>query len=110
MKNPISTSNSMTGEMSCAAAQFELTGHVTTPAVTHRLVAVRHCSTETTVTDLGGKVKTSLPPSAFAEIAFGTTVFGASKVLTLSTFGAVSVSPTADLAAMPVTLASISTD
>ena len=32
---------------------------------------------------------------AVAEIGFGTTVFGASKVFTLSTFGAVSVSPLA---------------
>ena len=40
---------------------------------------------------------------------FGTTVFGASKVLTLSTFGAVRVSPLADFAVMPVRLVSIST-
>ena len=48
-----------------------------------------------------------MPPWTFAEIGFGTTVLGASKVLTLSTLGAVRVSPAADLGVMPARLASI---
>ena len=50
---------------------------------------------ETTVTDFGSSLSTSLPSCAVADTGFGTTAFGASKVLTLSTFGAVRVSPTA---------------
>src|SRR3954447_23366706 len=42
-------------------------------------------------------------------MGFGLTVLGASKVLTLSTLGATSVSPAADLAVMPVRLKSILT-
>jgi hypothetical protein len=42
-----------------------------------------------------------MPRSTFAETRFGTTVVGISKVLTLSTFGAVSVSPAADFALRP---------
>ena len=40
----------------------------------------------------------NLPFWNFADIGLGMTVFGASKVLTLSTCGAVSVSPDAELA------------
>ena len=50
-----------------------------------------HCSIDTTVTDLGSSFKVIVPPSTFPEIGLGTTVFGDSKVFTLSTFGAVSV-------------------
>ena len=48
-----------------------------------------------------------MPPCTFAETGFGTTVCGASKVLTLSTFGAVKVSPETDVAVTPDRLASI---
>ncbi len=72
-------------------------------------MAPSHCSTETTVTDLGASVSHSFPACTFAVTGFGATVSGASKVLTLSTLGAVSVSPVADFAAMPLRLASIST-
>ena len=61
------------------------------------------------MTDFGSSFRISLPPCTFAEMDFGTTVLGASNVLTLSTFGAVRVSPAADLAVMPAKLASIST-
>lgn len=44
------------------------------------------------------------------EMAFGMTVLGASKLLMLSTLGAVRVSPEADLAVLPAGLASTSTD
>ena len=67
-----------------------------------------YCSIETTVTDLGSSWRASLPPWIFAETGLGATVSGASKVLTLSTLGAVSVSPTADLAVTPPRLTSIS--
>src|SRR5215213_9819631 len=70
---------------------------------------LRHCSTEITVTDLGSSLRVSLPPCTFAETGFGATVFGASKVFTLSTFGAVNVSPAADLALTPAKLAPTST-
>ena len=68
---------------------------------------MRHCSTEITVTDLGSSVRASVAPCTFAAIGFGTTVLGASKVLTLSTLGAVRVSPAADLGVTPARLASI---
>ena len=64
-------------------------------------------STATTVTDFGASCSDSFRPATFAEIGFGATVFGASKVLTLSTFGAVSVSPAADFARDAGELASI---
>ena len=67
-----------------------------------------HCSTEITVTDFGSSFRASLPPCTFAETGFGTTVLGAAKVLMLSTFGAVSVSPAADFAVMPDRVASTS--
>src|SRR5581483_9824046 len=57
-------------------------------------------SKDTTVTEAGASFITSLPPEAFIETAFGVTVFGASKVLTLSIFGAASVWPVA-LAILP---------
>jgi len=41
------------------------------------------------VTDLGGNLAKSLQFSSSAEMAFGTSVPGASKVFTLSTCGAV---------------------
>src|SRR4029077_17075915 len=43
-----------------------------------------------------------------AEIALGVTVFGASNVFTLSTLGAVNVSPVAELTLIPEIVASIS--
>ena len=61
------------------------------------------------MTDLGSSFRVTLSPCTFAEIGFGVTVFAASKVLTLSTFGAVRVSPLADLAVMPARSASTST-
>ncbi len=51
-----------------------------------------------TVTDLGYNLRDSLPSWASTAAGFGTTVFGDSKVLTLSTFGAVNVSAVADSA------------
>src|SRR5215831_14125884 len=75
----------------------------------HRRVELSYCAIETTVTDFGSSVRINLPPWTFAEIGLGITVFGASNVFTLSTFGAVSVSPAADLAVMPARLTSIST-
>src|SRR5208282_5033866 len=42
-------------------------------------------------------------------MGFGRSVWGASNVLTVSTLGAVSVSPAADLALMPARVTSIST-
>src|ERR1035438_2466987 len=68
-----------------------------------------HCSIETTLTDLGSSFNVSLPPWAFAEIGFGTTVLGASKVLMLSTLGAVRVSPDAAFALVPTRFNSTST-
>src|SRR5215469_17168562 len=68
-----------------------------------------YCSTNTTVTDLGSSLKVSFPLSALAEMDLGTTLLGASKVLMLFTFGAVSISPAADLAATPLMFSSIST-
>jgi len=50
----------------------------------------------------------SLPFFADAEMGFGVTVFGRSKVLMLSTFADVSVSPEADLAFEPRVFRSIS--
>src|SRR5256712_11519374 len=73
------------------------------------LLSLSYCSIERTVTDLGSALRISLPFCTFTEIGFGATVFGASKVLTLSIFGAVRISPAADLAATPARLASIST-
>src|SRR5947209_16885803 len=67
-----------------------------------------YCSIEMTVTDLGSTFRISLPSCTFTEIGVGATTFGASKLLTLSTFGAVRVCPTADLAVMPRSLALIS--
>jgi hypothetical protein len=61
------------------------------------------------VTDFGSNFSVSLPPCARAENGFGTTVFGASKVLTLSTLAAVKVSPMADLAVTPLKFVSAST-
>jgi len=68
----------------------------------------RYGSRESTVTDFGSSFTESLPPSTLAEPGFGATALGCSKVLTLSTLGAVSVSPTADFAVMPFRLTSIS--
>ena len=51
-----------------------------------------------TVTDFGSNFSDSLLSCNLADMGFGTTVLGASKVLTLSTFGAVSVSPNSRLA------------
>src|SRR5439155_4701184 len=73
------------------------------------LLSLSYCSIERTVTDLGSALRISLPFCTFTEIGFGATVFGASKVLTLSTFGAVRGSPAADLGVTPATVASIST-
>ena len=50
----------------------------------------------------------SLPFWIFAVIGFGLTVFGASNVFTLSTLGAVSVSPDAVLALIPEMFTSMS--
>src|SRR5215470_1154950 len=74
----------------------------------HRPAPRSHCSTEITVTDLGSTFSVSFLFRTLAEIGFGATVVGASNVLTLSTLGAVSVSPAADLAAIPAKLISIS--
>src|SRR5437879_4518581 len=68
-----------------------------------------HCSTEITVTDFGASVRNTFPSWTFAATGVGATTWGASKVLTLSTFGAVRVSPRAALAAIPATDASIAT-
>src|SRR4029079_15294629 len=65
---------------------------------------------ETTVTDLGSSLMINLPFWIFAVIGFGVTVFGASKVFTLSTVGAVSVSPCTVLALRPGMFTSISTN
>ena len=46
-----------------------------------------------TVTDFGSAVSVSLPSFKFAETGFGRTALGAENVFTLSTGGAVSVSP-----------------
>ena len=73
---------------------------LTEPSLTVGLLL--HCSIEITVTDLGSSFRVTFPPCTVAETGFGLTVFGASKVLTLSTFGAVSVSPAADLPVYPV--------
>src|SRR6266496_1476522 len=73
------------------------------------LLSLFYCLIERTVTDLGSALKISLPFCTLTDIGFGATVFGASKVLTVSTFSAVRVSPTADLAVTPSRLASIST-
>jgi len=67
-------------------------------------------STETTVTEWGCNVIDSLPPSTFAEMGFGTTEVGASKVFTLSTLGAVIVCPAAALAMLPARFTTISTN
>lgn len=48
---------------------------------------------DTTVTDAGPNSSVIAPPVRLAVTGFGTTVFGASNVLTLSIFGAANVSP-----------------
>ena len=48
---------------------------------------------DTTVTDAGPNSSVIAPPVRWAVTGFGTTVFGASNVLTLSIFGAANVSP-----------------
>ena len=53
------------------------------------------------MTDFGASVRNTFPPWTFAATGVGATTWGASKVLTLSTFGAVRVSPRAALAAIP---------
>src|SRR5271157_4091516 len=63
-------------------------------------------SSERTVTDFGSTVSVSLPSFTVAETGFGTTVLGAANVFTLSTAGAVSVSPFADLTVIPEIAAS----
>src|SRR5262249_55220900 len=68
----------------------------------------RHCSTEITVTDLGASRRANLPFCVVAEMGLGATVLGVSKVFTLSTLGAVRVSPEADLARTPGMLSSMS--
>src|SRR5438309_7562389 len=62
----------------------------------------------TTVTDLGGSVSSSLPQRIVPEIGRGTTALGASKLLTLSTRGAVSTSPAALRSRMPAISGAIS--
>src|SRR4029079_271870 len=64
---------------------------------------------EITVTDFGSSLMVNFPPCTFTDAGFGVTAFGASNVLTLSTFGALSVSPDADFTLRPAMLASIST-
>ena len=66
-------------------------------------------SRESTVTDFGGTVRSSLPPLTLAMTCFGTTMLGAAKAFTLSAAGAVSVSPLADRNATPAISASKST-
>lgn len=82
--------------------------HPNTESFVGRVRPVSYCSTETTVTDLGSSCRINLPPCAFAEIGLGTTELGASKVFTLSTLGAVNVSPEADLTLIPLTFNSTS--
>jgi len=62
------------------------------------------------VTDLGSSVRASVPPWTLAETGLGTTVLGASKLFTLSTLGAVSVSPAAALGVRTARVASTATD
>lgn len=60
--------------------------------------------------DLGPSFRVTLLSWTRAATVLGATAVDASKVLTLSTLGAVRVSPTADLTLIPARLASISTD
>ena len=58
--------------------------------------------------EAGASDSFNLPPDVLPENAFGATVLGASKVFTLSTRGAVSVSPRARLNVAPETSRAIS--
>ena len=60
------------------------------------------------VIDFGATAKLSLPSFTVAETGFGTTTLGVLNVFTLSTAGAVSVSPLADLMVIPAIAVSIS--
>ena len=55
-----------------------------------------------TVTEFGSSESATLPPRSITAAGFGETVRGEPKLLTLSTFGAVSVSSLAVLALMPI--------